>query len=250
MNRYFGQVVLITGASRGIGLAIAKRILSEGGKVVITARKPEALAAAVLELGGPQYALSVAGSADDQSHQVEAVQSAINTFGRIDTLVNNCGINPHYGPLLDVDYSAAKKIFDVNVMATISWTKKVNDAWLGQHGGAVVNVASLAGIKPETGIGMYGASKAALFQVTRQLAVELGPNIRVNAVAPAVVKTKFAEKLFEGQEAELSKRYAVGRLGEPEDVAAAVAFLGSSDAAWITGQILTLDGGVTLTGGF
>lgn len=250
MNRYFGQVVLITGASRGIGLAIAKRIVSEGGKVVITARKPEALATAVLNLGGPEYALAIAGSADDQAHQDEAVQSAMNTFGRIDTLVNNCGINPHYGPLLDVDYSAAKKIFDVNVMATISWTKKVNDAWLGKNAGAVVNVASLAGIKPEDGIGMYGASKAALFQVTRQLAVELGPNIRVNAVAPAVVKTKFAEKLFEGKEAELSKRYAVGRLGEPEDVAAAVAFLGSSDAAWITGQILTLDGGVTLTGGF
>lgn len=174
----------------------------------------------------------------------------MHTFGRIDTLVNNCGINPHYGPLLDVDYSAAKKIFDVNIMATISWTKKVNDAWLGKNGGAVINVASLAGIKPETGIGMYGASKAALFQVTRQLAVELGPNIRVNAVAPAVVKTKFAENLFEGKEAELRKRYAVGRLGEPEDVAAAVAFLGSSAAAWITGQILTLDGGVTLTGGF
>jgi len=250
MNRYFGQVVLITGASRGIGLAIAKRIVSEGGKVVLTARKPDALATAVLDLGGPEYALAISGSADDQAHQDDAVQSAMNTFGRIDTLVNNCGINPHYGPLLDVDYSAAKKIFDVNVMATISWTKKVNDAWLSKNGGAVVNVASLAGIKPEDGIGMYGASKAALFQVTRQLAVELGPNVRVNAVAPAVVKTKFAEKLFEGQEAELSKRYAAGRLGEPEDVAAAVAFLGSSDAAWITGQIVILDGGVTLTGGF
>ncbi|MSX29733.1 MAG: SDR family oxidoreductase, partial [Actinobacteria bacterium] len=152
--------------------------------------------------------------------------------------------------LLDVEYSAAKKIFDVNVMATMRWTKKVTESWMGSNEGAVVNVASLAGIKPETGIGMYGVSKAALFQLTRQLAVELGPNIRVNAVAPAVVKTRFAEKLFVGQEEELAKRYAVGRLGEPEDVAAAVAFLGSSDAAWITGQILTLDGGVTLTGGF
>jgi 3-oxoacyl-[acyl-carrier protein] reductase len=250
MNRYFGQVALVTGASRGIGLAIAKRILSEGGKVVITARKPEALELAILELGGPEFALAVIGSADDPDHQDETVRRAIETFGRIDVLVNNCGINPHYGRLLDVDYSAAKEIFDVNVMATISWTKKVADAWLGKHGGAVVNVASLAGIKPETGIGMYGVSKAALLQVTRQLAVELGPKIRVNAVAPAVVKTKFAEKKFEGKETELSKRYAVGRLGEPEDVAAAVAFLGSPDAAWITGQILTLDGGVTLTGGF
>lgn len=250
MNRYQGQVAIVTGASRGIGLAIAHRIIDEGGKVVITARKPEALDAAILELGGSEVALAVAGSADDESHQDQVVTAALNSFGRIDLLVNNCGINPHYGDLLDIEYSAAKKIFDVNVMATMSWTKKVTESWLGSNGGAVVNVASLAGIKPETGIGMYGVSKAALFQLTRQLAVELGPNIRVNAVAPAVVKTKFAEKLFVGQETELAKRYAVGRLGEPEDVAAAVAFLGSSDAAWITGQILTLDGGVTLTGGF
>ncbi|CAB4343676.1 MAG: glucose 1-dehydrogenase [Actinobacteria bacterium] len=250
MNRYQDKVAIITGASRGIGLAIAHRVIDEGGKVVITARKADALEAAILELGGPDIALGVAGSADDESHQDQAVAGALDVFKRIDLLVNNCGINPHYGDLLDVEYSAAKKIFDVNVMATMRWTKKVTESWMGSNEGAVVNVASLAGIKPETGIGMYGVSKAALFQLTRQLAVELGPNIRVNAVAPAVVKTRFAEKLFVGQEEELAKRYAVGRLGEPEDVAAAVAFLGSSDAAWITGQILTLDGGVTLTGGF
>ena len=250
MNRYQDKVAIITGARRGIGLAIAHRVIDEGGKVVITARKADALEAAILELGGPDIALGVAGSADDESHQDQAVAAALDVFKRIDLLVNNCGINPHYGDLLDVEYSAAKKIFDVNVMATMRWTKKVTESWMGSNEGAVVNVASLAGIKPETGIGMYGVSKAALFQLTRQLAVELGPNIRVNAVAPAVVKTRFAEKLFVGQEEELAKRYAVGRLGEPEDVAAAVAFLGSSDAAWITGQILTLDGGVTLTGGF
>jgi 3-oxoacyl-[acyl-carrier protein] reductase len=250
MNRYRDKVAIITGASRGIGLAIAHRVIDEGGKVVITARKADALEAAILELGGPDVALGFAGSADDESHQGQAVAAALDVFKRIDLLVNNCGINPHYGDLLDVEYSAAKKIFDVNVMATMRWTKKVTENWMGSNEGAVVNVASLAGIKPETGIGMYGVSKAALFQLTRQLAVELGPNIRVNAVAPAVVKTRFAEKLFVGQEEELAKRYAVGRLGEPEDVAAAVAFLGSSDAAWITGQILTLDGGVILTGGF
>lgn len=250
MNRFDGKVALITGASRGIGLAAAKRLVDEGARVVITARKIEALNEAVEFLGGSQVAVAVAGSADDHAHQDDAVQTAIDAFGRIDVLVNNCGINPHYGQMLDIDDSAAQKIMSVNVLGTLSWTKKVHAAWMDEHGGAIVNVASLAGLMPETGIGMYGVSKAALFQMTRHLAVELGPNIRVNAVAPAVVKTKFATKLFEGHEEELAARYAVGRLGEPEDIAAAIAYLASSDAAWVTGQIHVLDGGVTLTGGF
>ncbi len=250
MNRYQNQVALITGASRGIGLAIAKRLVDEGAKVVITARKLEALQAAVVFLGGPEHAIAVAGSADDVSHQEETLAAALKNFGRIDLLVNNCGINPYYGDLLEVEQAVARKILDVNVLAMLSWTKFAHQYWMKENGGAVVNVASLAGLLPETGIGMYGVSKAAIFQLTRQLAVELGPQIRVNAVAPAVVKTKFASKLFEGKEAELIKKYAVGRLGEPEDVAAAVAFLGSRDSAWITGQTIILDGGASLTGGF
>lgn len=250
MNRFDGQVALITGASRGIGLACAQRIVDEGGRVVITARKIDALNEAVESLGGPAKAIAVAGSADDAAHQGEAVRTAMDTFGRIDLLINNCGINPHYGNLLDVEESAAQKIMNVNILAMMNWTKRVHQAWMGDNGGAVVNVASLAGYIPEPGIGMYGVSKAAIFQMTRTLAVELGPKVRVNAVAPAVVKTKFSTKLFEGQEEELAQRYAVGRLGTPEDIAAGVAYLGSSDAAWVTGQVLVLDGGVSITGGF
>ncbi len=250
MNRFEGKVALITGASRGIGLASAQRLVDEGARVVITARKIDALNDAVAQLGGPEFAVAVAGASDDAEHQGLAVEAALSHFGRLDVLVNNCGINPYYGDLLSVDESAARKILDVNLLATIAWTKLAHDSWMATSGGSIVNITSLAGLLPETGLGMYGVSKAALNHLTRQLAVELGPQIRVNALAPAVVKTKFAAKLYEQHELERSQKYALKRLGRPEDVAAAVAFLASDDAAWITGQTIVLDGGVSLTGGF
>ena len=136
---------------------------------------------------------------------------------------------------------------EVNVLAALSWVKQAIAAGLGSRdGAAIVNIASIAGLHPAPGIAYYGVSKAALIGLTTQLASELAPRIRVNAVAPAVVKTRFATALYEGHEAETAANYALGRLGTPEDVAAAVAFLASEDAAWVTGQTLVLDGGVTL----
>jgi len=248
--RFEGRVALVTGASRGIGLAIAHRLVAEGARVCITARKPQPLAEAVLGLGGAPVAVGVAGRADDPQHRAEAVQTTIDTFGRIDVLVNNTGINPVYGRITDADAGAAAKVFDVNVIAALSWTEQARQAGLGvRDGAAIVNVASTAGQRPAPGIGMYGASKAALIHVTAQLALELAPRIRVNAVAPAVVKTRFATALYEGREAEMAGGYPLGRLGDPDDVAAAVAFLAGGDATWITGQTLTLDGGLGLVGG-
>jgi len=177
------------------------------------------------------------------------VAKTIEAFGRLDMLVNNTGINPSYGPIADTDLAAAAKIFAVNVLAPLAWTKLVRDAWMGEHGGSIVNVSSVAGLRPSPGIGMYGVSKAALIRLTTELAVELGPGIRVNAVAPAVVKTKFATALYEGREDEVSAAYPLKRLGVPEDIAGAVAFLLSDQASWITGQTIVLDGGVTLSGG-
>ncbi len=247
-GRFEGRTAVVTGASRGIGLGIAQRLVDDGARVVITARKPDALAEAVDQLG-PDRATFVAGRADDVDHQAETVATAIERFGSLDLLVNNTGINPTYGPLLDLDLAAARKTVDVNCLSPLSWIQHAHRAWMGQHGGAVVNVASVAGLRPAPGIAFYGGTKAMLIHLTEELAVELGPSIRVNAVAPAVVKTRFATALYEGREDEVAAAYPLGRLGVPEDVAGVVAFLLSDDAGWMTGQTVVVDGGVLLNGG-
>ena len=244
------RVAIITGASRGIGLGIATELVRQGAKVCITARKPGPLAEAVAELGGPDVAIAVPGKADDGDHQAEAVEKTIEAFGRLDMLVNNTGINPVFGSILDTDQAAAAKILAVNVLAPLAWTRRARDAWMGEHGGSIVNVASIAGLNPSPGIGMYGVSKAALIRLTNELALELAPQkIRLNSIAPAVVKTKFAAALYEGREEQVSEAYPLKRLGVPEDIAGAVAFLLSDAAGWITGQTLVLDGGITLMRG-
>jgi 3-oxoacyl-[acyl-carrier protein] reductase len=247
-GRFAGQVAIVTGASRGIGLGIAQRLVDDGAQVLVTARRTEALEEAVATLGADRAAY-VAGSGDDAAHQEEAVRTAVERFGRLDFLVNNTGINPVYGRMIDIDLEAAAKIFAVNVLSAVAWAQQAYRLWMGEHGGAIVNVASVAGLKPAPNIGMYGASKSALIHVTEELAVELGPRIRVNGVAPAVVKTAFAKALYEGREDEVSAPYPLKRLGLPEDIAGVVAFLLSEDAAWLTGQTITADGGLLLTGG-
>jgi 3-oxoacyl-[acyl-carrier protein] reductase len=153
-----------------------------------------------------------------------------------------------YGPLLDVDEGAARKIMEVNVLAALGWTRRAVASGLGADGrGAVVNMASVAGLAPAPGIAYYGVSKAALISLTVQLAAELSPGVRVNAIAPAVVKTRFAEALYGADEAAAAATYPLRRLGVPEDVGAAAAFLASDDASWITGQTLVLDGGASLS---
>jgi NAD(P)-dependent dehydrogenase (short-subunit alcohol dehydrogenase family) len=218
--------------------------------VVITARRAEALAEAVEKLGGPTKALGVAGNAADSAHQDEAIQTARDTFGGLDYLVNNTGINPVYGPMIDADLDAARKILEVNVLAAFSWTQKAIAAGLGQGQvpGSVVNVASIAGLGATGSIGWYAVSKAALIHLTVELAYQLGPQLRVNAVAPAIVKTQFAQALYEGREEKVTAAYPMKRLGTPQDIAGAVSFLLSRDAGWVTGQTLVVDGGVTLGG--
>ncbi|MGN6722273.1 MAG: SDR family oxidoreductase [Marmoricola sp.] len=249
MRRLEGKTAIVTGASRGIGLAIAERVVAEGGRVVITARKLDALEEAVASLGGPDVAVAVAGNAADPAHQDEVISTAIDAFGSADLMVNNTGINPAFGPLMELDLDAARKIHEVNVLAALAWVQKLHKAWMGEHGGSIVNVASVAGVRPAPMIAYYGVSKAALIHLTEELAWELGPNIRVNAVCPAVVKTKFATALYEGREEEVARPYPLKRLGMPDDIGSVVAFLLSEDAAWMTGQHLIVDGGVLLGGG-
>jgi NAD(P)-dependent dehydrogenase (short-subunit alcohol dehydrogenase family) len=241
------QVAIVTGASRGIGFAIAQRFVADGYKVCITGRDAQALDQAAKDLGGAEVAIGVAGKGDDPDHRAAVIDTVLGQFGALTTLVNNIGINPVYGPLGTIDLAAARKIFDVNVLGTLGWVQEALRGGLAE-GGSIVNISSVSGVRPAPGIGFYGVTKAALIHLTEELAVELAPKVRVNAVAPAVVKTKFATALYEGREEKVAATYPLGRLGVPEDIAGAVAFLSSPDAAWITGQTLVIDGGVTLTG--
>jgi NAD(P)-dependent dehydrogenase (short-subunit alcohol dehydrogenase family) len=251
MDDFTGKAALVTGATRGIGLGIAQEIVTRGGRVCITARKPDELDEAVraLDPDGTGRAVSARGSADDAAHQQEAVEQAMSAFGRLDFLVNNAAVNPQYGPLMEADLGAVRKVFEVNVIAILAWPQQAWKAWLGEHGGAIINVASVGGLRAGSPIGAYNASKAAVIHLTRQLAVELGPKVRVNGIAPAVVKTKFARALYEGREDEVAAHYPLKRLGVPEDTAKLAAFLLSEDASWITGETVTIDGGVTIGGG-
>ncbi|MEV6717691.1 SDR family oxidoreductase [Lentzea sp. NPDC051208] len=247
---FSGKAALVTGASRGIGHGIARELLSRGASVTITGRKADQLAEAAKQLeadtGG--RVLTVPGNAGDDASREEAVARTMEEFGRLDVLVNNTGINPQFGFLMEADLNAVKKIFDVNVVAALGFVQLAWKAWMGENGGAVVNIASIGGIRSTGVIGAYGASKAALIRLTEELAWQLGPKVRVNAVAPAVVKTKFAEALYVGREEEAAQQYPMKRLGTPEDVASLVAFLCSDGASWITGETVRVDGGLLSTG--
>ncbi|TXN32806.1 SDR family oxidoreductase [Lacisediminihabitans profunda] len=246
LARFTGSTALVTGASRGIGFAVAERLVAEGARVVITGRGEDALRSAAERLGPPGTALWLAGRADDAEHRTAVFHLIDARTGGLDHFVSNVGINPHFGPLLDIDPGLLLKILGTNVVSALAWAREAVEHGLGERHGSVVNVASVAGLGATPGIGAYGVSKAALISLTTQLALELAPRIRVNAVAPAVVKTDFARALYEGREAEVAAGYPLGRLGTPADVAGAVAFLLSEDAAWITGQTLVIDGGAML----
>jgi NAD(P)-dependent dehydrogenase (short-subunit alcohol dehydrogenase family) len=245
VSRFQDRVAIVTGASRGIGLAVAERLVAEGARVVVTARREDALAEAVEHLG-PDRARGVAGAADDGAARAAAFTAAEEVFGPVDLLVNNAGVNPAYGPSLEIDEAAIRKMFEVNVLGAFLYAREAVRRGMGERGGSIVNIASIAGIGASPDIGFYGVSKAALISLTAQLAHELAPRIRVNAVAPAVVRTRFARALYEGREAQVAAAYPLGRLGEPEDVAGPVAFLLSDDAAWVTGQTIVIDGGGSL----
>jgi NAD(P)-dependent dehydrogenase (short-subunit alcohol dehydrogenase family) len=252
MTDLTGRAALVTGGSLGIGHAIAAELLSRGASVTITARKPDQLAVAAEELaakaGDASRVLAVPGNAGSDESRAEAVAKTVEAFGSIDILINNAGINPVYGPLMEADLGGVRKIFDINVVAALGFLQEAYRAWMKDHGGAVVNIASVAGLRSTGVIAAYGASKAALIRLTEELAWQLGPSIRVNAVAPAVVKTKFATALYAEGEEKVASSYPMKRLGTPEDVAALVGFLVSDEASWITGETVRVDGGVLSTG--
>ncbi|MDE0165167.1 MAG: SDR family oxidoreductase [Bryobacterales bacterium] len=240
------RTALITGGSRGIGLAIARRVLDLGGKVCLTSRKQAGLDEALDALEAGPRAIAVAGSSVDAEHRRRAVAKTIEAFGTLDLLVNNAATNPQYGPLVEAETAAVRKILEVNVMGPLGWIQEAWQQRMSDSGGAILNVASVNGLRTVEKVGAYNVSKAAVLQLTRQMALELAPKVRVNAVAPGLVKTKFARVLWEGREEEAAAAYPLARLGEPEDVAGIACFLLSDDASWITGATVVVDGGVLL----
>ncbi|MEU8827177.1 SDR family oxidoreductase [Streptomyces sp. NPDC048636] len=243
-----GRTALVTGASRGIGYAIAEALVARGDRVCITGRNEDSLKEAVERLGADRV-IAVPGKAHDEAHQALAVERTMEAFGRIDHLVNNAGTNPVYSPIADLDLGVIRKVFETNVVSALGFAQRTWKAWQKENGGSIVNIASVAGLSPAPFVAAYGVSKAAMINLSVQLAHEFAPGVRVNTIAPAVVKTKFATALYEGREEEVAARYPLGRLGMPEDIGGAAAFLTSDQAAWVTGQTLVVDGGIYLHAG-
>jgi NAD(P)-dependent dehydrogenase (short-subunit alcohol dehydrogenase family) len=237
----------VTGASRGIGSAIAEALAEQGAQVVLSSRKQADLEQEAERINEryPEMATAIAAHAGRPEELERLVQQIMERFSRIDILVNNAGTNPYFGPIIGAELSAWDKTFEVNLRGIFVLTKLVYEASMEGRGGAVVNVASIGGIRPGFGLGVYNVTKAGVIMLTRQLAKELGGKVRVNAVAPGVIKTRFAEALW-GNEAILDRILAanpMGRIGLPDEVAGAVVFLASDAASYINGEVLVIDGG-------
>jgi NAD(P)-dependent dehydrogenase (short-subunit alcohol dehydrogenase family) len=243
------RTVLVTGASRGIGRATALAFAAQGSNVVLTSRRQQALDEVAVEIkrNSPGVGVLAYAAHAAEPEQAEAcVQAARERFGVIDVLVNNAGTNPYFGPLVDLDAVRADKTVRLNQFGVVLWTQLVWKASMAEHGGTVVNVASVGGLLTEPGIGYYNATKAAVIHLTRQLAAELAPGVRVNAVAPGIVRTQLARALWENFEDQLSEALPLGRIGEPDDIADVITFLASDAARWMTGQTLVVDGGAQI----
>ena len=245
-----GKVALITGSSRGIGLAIAKRMAEHGAKVVISSRKSDVCAKVATEIqdaGG--MALAHAANISDRAELQALVDHTLREWGKVDILVCNAAVNPHFGPLRTIDDAAFDKIMASNVRSNLWLCNMVIPQMAERKDGAVIVISSIAGLKGNTHLGAYGISKAADFELVRNLAVEWGrSNVRVNAIAPAIVRTDFARKLWEDPETYkwAVQRYPLGRIGEPDDIAGPAIFLASQAGAFVTGQVIVVDGGVTI----
>lgn len=247
-----GKVAVVTGASRGIGEAIARTFAAHGARVVVSSRKLETceqVAAAITQAGGE--ALAVAAHTGKPEDVRALVARAVERFGQVDVLVNNAATNPHFGPMVTVDQGAWRKTFEVNLEGYFEATRAVVEHLVARNAktGSIVNVASIQGLAGAIAQGVYGATKAAVISMTRTLAVELGPsNIRVNALAPGLVRTRFAQAITSNEDmtAHYVQRAPLGRYAEPEEIAPAALFLASDAASYVTGHTLVVDGGYVI----
>ena len=235
-----GKVALVTGASKGIGKAIAAGMAASGARVMLSSRKQDQLEAAAAEMDGDTAVF--AANAGDLDAAAACVEATIEQFGGLDILVNNAGTNPYYGATLGVDPPRYDKTFDVNVRGPVFWSQQAWERSFKDHPGVIINIASTGGLRGEFGLGVYNVTKAALIHLTRQLAGELGPT-RVVGIAPGLVDTDFAALLVENFGDALVAALPTKRLGQPEDIGNLAVFLASDKASWITGETYVIDGG-------
>ena len=246
-----GKTAVVTGASRGIGKAIATSFAAAGANVMLTSRKQDALEAAAAEItdsGAAGSTAVFAANAGDITAAGECVEATIERFGRLDILVNNAATNPYFGATIDVDPSRYDKTFEVNVRGPLFWAQHAWRAAFIAQPGVILNIASVGGLRSEHGLGVYNLTKAAVIHLTRQLALELGPT-RVVGIAPGLVETDFASVLVENFGEALAKRLPLKRIGQPGDVANLATFLVSDAASWISGETYVIDGGAGVMGG-
>ena len=243
--RLDGKVALVTGASKGIGRAIAAVFAASGARVMLSSRKQDALDEAAAMMDGE--VATYAANAGEPEQADACVRATMDTFGAVDILVNNAATNPYMGPSIDIDLARYDKTLQVNLRGPLVWTQLAWNASMRERGGAVINIASVGALGIEPRIGIYNTTKAALVYLTRTLAADLAPGVRVNAIAPGLVKTEMARALWEPNEAALAKHLPLRRLGDPADIGTAALFLASEQSSWITGHTLVVDGGALIS---
>lgn len=241
-----GKVALVTGASKGIGRAIAAQMAASGAKVMLSSRKQDQLEEAASTMTGETAVF--AANAGDLDAAEACIDAAIERFGGLDILVNNAATNPYFGATLGVDPGRYDKTFQVNLRGPLFWSQLAHQKAFAERPGVIMNIASVGGMRAEPGLGVYNLTKAALIHLTRQLACEIGPT-RVVGIAPGLVQTDFAAVLVENFGDSLAKRLPLKRLGEPEDIANLAVFLASDLASWITGETYVIDGGAGVASG-
>lgn len=245
-----GKVAIVTGASRGIGQAIAEVFASAGAKVVVSSRKKEGIdpvAEAIRANGGE--ATAIVAHNGDKAAQTQLVEATIKRFGQVDILVNNAATNPHFGPVLEAEDSLWHKTIEVNIMGNIWLTQAVVPLMRATGGGKIVNIASVNGLRPGHWQGIYSMTKAAIINLTQTLAMELaGDNIQVNAIAPGLTQTRFAQALWDNEAllSQIMTRIPQQRIGQPIDIAGLALYLAAPASAYATGQVFVVDGGMTI----